>query len=206
MLRSVRFGGRRSAERQLSSVRMRPDLERRALTGLRAPLRRFRGRRSGEPSADGCRVVRLEAELVLGAPEVLPTLAGARPFGPARLRSLPNACSHAPGDASLKDWQRLAVRVLRAHGRDARAPAQQNRATLSIVRPIEARYEDGILKPERPLSLRAGERVGVILVRRPDPARWDLQRLAAGSGDEDKALATAGLGDWANALDAEDRR
>jgi predicted DNA-binding antitoxin AbrB/MazE fold protein len=75
-----------------------------------------------------------------------------------------------------------------------------------MVRPIEARYEDGLLKPERPLSLRPGERVGVILVRRPDPARWDLRRLAASSGDEDKALAAAGLGDWADALDAEDRR
>ena len=78
-------------------------------------------------------------------------------------------------------------------------------ARLRIMRPVGARCEDGVLKPERPLPLRAGDRVGVILVRRPDPARWDLQRLAATS-EEDEALASAGLDEWADALDAEDHR
>ena len=73
------------------------------------------------------------------------------------------------------------------------------------MRPVEARYEDGVLKPEKPLPLRPGDRVGLILVRRPDPARWDLQRLAAGA-EEDEALASADLDQWADALDAEDRR
>lgn len=74
------------------------------------------------------------------------------------------------------------------------------------MRPVEARYEDGLLKPENPLPLRAGERVGVILVRRPDPARWDLARIAATSRTEDEDLAHAGLDDWAAALDGEDNR
>jgi hypothetical protein len=61
------------------------------------------------------------------------------------------------------------------------------------------------LKPEQPLPLRAGDRVGVIVLRRPDSARWDLQRLANGS-EEEEALASAGLDQWADALDAEDKR
>jgi predicted DNA-binding antitoxin AbrB/MazE fold protein len=43
-----------------------------------------------------------------------------------------------------------------------------------------ARYEDGLLKPAQPLKLRQGEKVGVIVIRHPDPARWDLKRLAHG--------------------------
>jgi predicted DNA-binding antitoxin AbrB/MazE fold protein len=73
------------------------------------------------------------------------------------------------------------------------------------VRPVDARYEDGILRPDRPLRLRPGERVAVIVVRRPDPARWDFARLAATSRD-DADLAGAGLDEWARALDDEDRR
>jgi hypothetical protein len=53
------------------------------------------------------------------------------------------------------------------------------------------------------LSLRAGERVAVIVVRRPDAARWNMVRLAA-HGDDDLALAEAGLDEWAAALDRED--
>ncbi|MBE7484722.1 MAG: DUF104 domain-containing protein [Polyangiaceae bacterium] len=74
------------------------------------------------------------------------------------------------------------------------------------MRTVEALYVDGLLKPDRPLPLQPGERVGVILVRRPDPARWDLRRIAAASGGEDEALAAAGLESWADALDAEDHR
>ncbi len=72
------------------------------------------------------------------------------------------------------------------------------------MRLVEARYEDGLLKPERPLPLRAGERVGLILLRRPDPVRWDLKRLAA-NAREDEALASAGLDQWADALEDEDQ-
>jgi predicted DNA-binding antitoxin AbrB/MazE fold protein len=73
------------------------------------------------------------------------------------------------------------------------------------MRPVEARYEDGLLKPTQRLKLRQGETVGVIVVRHPDPARWDLKRLAQGAA-EDQALAASGLDAWADALEAEDRR
>jgi predicted DNA-binding antitoxin AbrB/MazE fold protein len=71
------------------------------------------------------------------------------------------------------------------------------------VRPLEALYENGILRPAKPLNLRPGERVGLIVVRQPDPARWDLARLASQADDAD--LASEGLDDWAAALDREDR-
>jgi len=73
------------------------------------------------------------------------------------------------------------------------------------MRPIEARYENGVLRPAKPLPLRVGERVALIVVRRPDASRWDLARLAAGSS-EDEDLSETGLDDWAAELDAEDRR
>jgi predicted DNA-binding antitoxin AbrB/MazE fold protein len=73
------------------------------------------------------------------------------------------------------------------------------------MRPVEARYEDGFLKPETPLKLRQGERVALIVVRHPDPARWDLKRLGQAAG-EDQALAASGLEAWADALEAEDHR
>jgi predicted DNA-binding antitoxin AbrB/MazE fold protein len=69
--------------------------------------------------------------------------------------------------------------------------------------PIDALYENGLLRPVSPLPLRAGERVVVIIVRRPDATRWNLARLAA-HGDDDLALAKAGLGEWATVLDRED--
>jgi predicted DNA-binding antitoxin AbrB/MazE fold protein len=72
------------------------------------------------------------------------------------------------------------------------------------VRPVEALYENGILRPAKPLKLRTGERVGVIVVRQPDRTRWDLARLAS-RPSEDNDLASAGLDDWAAALDREDR-
>jgi predicted DNA-binding antitoxin AbrB/MazE fold protein len=73
------------------------------------------------------------------------------------------------------------------------------------MRPVEACYEDGFLKPAQPLKLRQGEKVAVIVLRHPDPTRWDMKRLAAAAA-EDETLAAAGLDAWADALDAEDRR
>ncbi len=70
--------------------------------------------------------------------------------------------------------------------------------------PVDALYENGLLRPVSPLPLLPGERVGVIVVRKADPARWDLTRLAA-HNDDDLALAEAGLDEWAAALDREDR-
>lgn len=43
---------------------------------------------------------------------------------------------------------------------------------------IEAEFNDGVLRPMRRLTLRPGERVGIVVVRRPDPSRWDLPRLS----------------------------
>jgi predicted DNA-binding antitoxin AbrB/MazE fold protein len=69
---------------------------------------------------------------------------------------------------------------------------------------IEAHYEEGLLKPEAPLALRPGERVALIVVRHPDPRRWNLERLAKSGAREDLALAEQGLADLADTLDKED--
>jgi predicted DNA-binding antitoxin AbrB/MazE fold protein len=69
---------------------------------------------------------------------------------------------------------------------------------------VKAKFEGGVLKPEKPLRLRPGEDVRLLVMRQSDPSRWDLERLAQ-SSDEDAALAEAGLGEWADALDAQDR-
>lgn len=69
--------------------------------------------------------------------------------------------------------------------------------------PVDALYENGLLRPVSLLPLRAGERVAVIVVRCPDATRWDSARLAA-RGNDDLALAEAGLDEWAAALDRED--
>ncbi|MBI4476508.1 MAG: antitoxin family protein, partial [Acidobacteria bacterium] len=47
------------------------------------------------------------------------------------------------------------------------------------MRPVDALYENGLFRPVSPLPLRSGERVALIVVRRPDPTRWDFSRLAA---------------------------
>lgn len=70
--------------------------------------------------------------------------------------------------------------------------------------PIDALYENGVLRPTSPLSLRSGERVALIVVRRSEGDRWEAARLGA-HADEDLALAEAGLEQWAAALDREDR-
>jgi predicted DNA-binding antitoxin AbrB/MazE fold protein len=76
---------------------------------------------------------------------------------------------------------------------------------LKFMRTIEALYEDGLLKPQTPLSLRPGERVAVIVLRQPDPNRWNLDRLARVGREEDLALSEQGLAQWSDALEAEDR-
>ena len=68
------------------------------------------------------------------------------------------------------------------------------------MRFIEARYEEGLLRPEAPLTLTPGERVALIVVRHPDPRRWDLARLGKIGTDEDRKLAEQGLAEWADAL------
>ena len=56
-----------------------------------------------------------------------------------------------------------------------------------------------------PLPLRAGERVNLIVVRRPDANRWNLGRLKEIANEEDITLTEQGLTDWAAKLDEEDR-
>jgi predicted DNA-binding antitoxin AbrB/MazE fold protein len=54
---------------------------------------------------------------------------------------------------------------------------------------IEAEFNDGVLRPMRRLTLRPGERVAIVVVRRPDPSRWDLARLSKVRPDEDTLTA-----------------
>jgi predicted DNA-binding antitoxin AbrB/MazE fold protein len=74
---------------------------------------------------------------------------------------------------------------------------------LFAMRSVEARYEEGTLKLTQPLALIPGERVRVIVVRQPDPQRWDLARLKASATSEDVALAEAGLADWTQTIDSD---
>ena len=74
------------------------------------------------------------------------------------------------------------------------------------MRIVDASYENGLLKPAEPLALRPGERVGLIVVRRPDPDRWNLDRLAMPGTHDETSLTEQGLADWATALDEEDHR
>ena len=68
------------------------------------------------------------------------------------------------------------------------------------MRNIEARYEKGMLRPNEPLALRPGESVHLIVVRRADPKRWDLDRLAKSVTAEDVSLAEQGLAEWSVSL------
>jgi predicted DNA-binding antitoxin AbrB/MazE fold protein len=79
------------------------------------------------------------------------------------------------------------------------------RDSIDPMKLVEARYEKGLLKPTRPLQLRPGERVNLIVVRRPDPNRWNLDRLRKLSSSEDLELAEQGLSDWSATLDKEDQ-
>jgi predicted DNA-binding antitoxin AbrB/MazE fold protein len=79
-----------------------------------------------------------------------------------------------------------------------------DRGILHLVKPVEASYENGLLKPAKPLPLTEGEQVRVIVVRKSDPKRWNLKKIAALSEPEDVHLAEAGLDDWAATLEAED--
>ena len=77
--------------------------------------------------------------------------------------------------------------------------------TILVVRVIEAQYEDGVLRPTERLGLRPGEQVSLIVVRRLDPGRWDLARLANTATGEDADLAEQGVADWVGELDATER-
>ena len=76
---------------------------------------------------------------------------------------------------------------------------------MKVVRFVEAQYENGVLRPVERLGLRSGERVSLMVVRRPDPRRWELARLSSTPHLGDLALSEQGLADWANSLDAAER-
>ena len=69
---------------------------------------------------------------------------------------------------------------------------------------VDAQYDQGVLRPSEQLALRPGERVSIIVLRRPDPRRWDLTKLAK-TNQEDLALAESDLAEWAKALEAEEQ-
>ena len=79
------------------------------------------------------------------------------------------------------------------------------RATIIVVRLVEAQYENGVLRPAEHLSLRPGECVKLIVMRRPDPSRWDLARLARAGNGDDLPLTEQGLAEWASSLEATER-
>ena len=70
---------------------------------------------------------------------------------------------------------------------------------------IHAHYEDGILRPAERLDLRSGEQVSLFRVRRPDPRRWDLPRIANTANADNADLVEQGLAEWASDLDAMER-
>jgi predicted DNA-binding antitoxin AbrB/MazE fold protein len=76
---------------------------------------------------------------------------------------------------------------------------------MMVVRVVEAQYEDGVLRPVEHLALRSGERVSVMVMRRPDPRRWQLARLSTGSHQEDLSLSEQGLSEWSHLLDDTER-
>ena|ERR1700722_8656408 len=79
------------------------------------------------------------------------------------------------------------------------------RATIIVVRLVEAQYDNGVLRPAEHLSLRPGECVRLIVMRRPDPSRWDLARLERTGTGDDLPLAEQGLAEWASSLEATER-
>lgn len=79
------------------------------------------------------------------------------------------------------------------------------RVSLVVVKTLEARYENGVLRPSEKLTLQPGERVKIIVIRHADQSRWDLTRLA-GTSEGEAALSEEGLGEWARELDGEDHR
>jgi predicted DNA-binding antitoxin AbrB/MazE fold protein len=88
-----------------------------------------------------------------------------------------------------------------SRGLRPKAPgAQRARDTIMVVRLVEAQYENGVLRPVERLGLRSGERVNLMVLRRPAPRRWDLARLS-GMNQEDLTLSEQGLAEWANSLD-----
>jgi predicted DNA-binding antitoxin AbrB/MazE fold protein len=76
---------------------------------------------------------------------------------------------------------------------------------ITVVRLVEAHFENGVLRPVERLGLRPGERVQLIVMRDQDPTRWDLARLTETGLGDDLPLAEQGLAEWVNLLEAAER-
>jgi predicted DNA-binding antitoxin AbrB/MazE fold protein len=72
------------------------------------------------------------------------------------------------------------------------------------MRTLEAKYENGVLRPATDLPLRPGEQVRIIVIRHRDANRWDPARLSE-KNEEEATLTEAGLSEWASSLDDEDK-
>jgi hypothetical protein len=59
------------------------------------------------------------------------------------------------------------------------APSGPPSGTLGRMRQVRARYENGALLPAKPLPLKQGEDVSIVVLRQADEARWNLERLGA---------------------------
>jgi predicted DNA-binding antitoxin AbrB/MazE fold protein len=95
--------------------------------------------------------------------------------------------------------------ALGAPDKTGTAAVRAPRATIMVVRLVEANYENGMLHPLERLGLRPGERVRLIVIRQPDPGRWDLTELAKTGNGDDLPLAEQGLAEWASSLEATER-
>jgi len=73
------------------------------------------------------------------------------------------------------------------------------------MRTFAVLFEDGVLKPKEPLPLSPGQSLKVVLVSPSDP-RWEnLERFAATNAAELDFLTNAGLKEWTEMLEKEDR-
>jgi hypothetical protein len=107
-----------------------------------------------------------------------------------RLRSkLARPCSKGAQAGEMRNHGRQPHHVLRSWSCDL----------------VEAHYENGVLRPAERLGLRPGERVKLIVMRQPDPGRWDLARSATTGNGDDLTLAEQGLAEWASSLEATER-
>jgi predicted DNA-binding antitoxin AbrB/MazE fold protein len=73
------------------------------------------------------------------------------------------------------------------------------------MKTFERRYEDGALKPSKPLPLSPGESVEVVLIGPGGPKLKTLQLFATEHGEELDFLTGVGLEEWSAMLDQEDR-
>ena len=116
---------------------------------------------------------------------ILPRTPGSRALQEAASMFLPDPSPHAwPLSRKCRGLQTAEVR--------ATYLARGTCATMALMQVIEAQFESGVLRPSRPLTLRPGERVRLIVVRQPDTKRWDMARVARSYSSEESILTEHG--------------